>query len=108
MSGVRIPPPRPGFATRRETGSGWRDSDPRHLAPKASALPDCATPRVVAEGDEPGVILRRYWFADSVAGGGGDSSRRGGGSSSAFLDRRTRPLSSASSTFTFTICPSFR
>src|SRR3982751_1951324 len=25
--------------------SGWRDSNPRHLAPKASALPDCATPR---------------------------------------------------------------
>src|SRR5437764_922053 len=27
------------------SGSGWRDSNPRHLAPKASALPDCATPR---------------------------------------------------------------
>ena len=26
-------------------GSGWRDSNPRHLAPKASALPGCATPR---------------------------------------------------------------
>ena len=25
--------------------SGWRDSNPRHLAPKASALPGCATPR---------------------------------------------------------------
>ena len=25
--------------------SGWRDSNSRHLAPKASALPDCATPR---------------------------------------------------------------
>src|SRR5688500_8058023 len=28
-----------------EVWSGWRDSNPRHLAPKASALPDCATPR---------------------------------------------------------------
>ena len=25
--------------------SGWRDSNPRHPAPKAGALPDCATPR---------------------------------------------------------------
>jgi hypothetical protein len=25
--------------------SGWRDSNSRHLAPKASALPGCATPR---------------------------------------------------------------
>src|SRR5688500_11472958 len=28
-----------------EVWSGWRDSNHRHLAPKASALPDCATPR---------------------------------------------------------------
>ena len=27
------------------TWSGWRDSNPRPLAPKASALPSCATPR---------------------------------------------------------------
>ena len=25
--------------------SGWRDSNPRHPAPKAGALPNCATPR---------------------------------------------------------------
>ena len=25
--------------------SGWRDSNSRHPAPKAGALPDCATPR---------------------------------------------------------------
>ena len=25
--------------------SGWRDSNPRHPAPKAGALPGCATPR---------------------------------------------------------------
>jgi hypothetical protein len=25
--------------------SGWRDLNPRPLAPKASALPSCATPR---------------------------------------------------------------
>jgi hypothetical protein len=27
------------------TWSGWRDLNPRPLAPKASALPSCATPR---------------------------------------------------------------
>ena len=27
--------------------SGWRDSNSRHLAPKASALPDCDTPRTL-------------------------------------------------------------
>ena len=26
--------------------SGWRDSNSRHPAPKAGALPDCATPRL--------------------------------------------------------------
>ena len=26
--------------------SGWRDSNSRHPAPKADALPDCATPRL--------------------------------------------------------------
>src|SRR5262245_49200754 len=48
---------------------------------------------------------RVYCEADSAGagGGGGLSSRRAGGSSSALRDRRTRPLSSASSTFTFTI-----
>lgn len=34
-------PGRPG----RERQSGWRDLNPRPLAPKASALPSCATPR---------------------------------------------------------------
>src|SRR6267143_227080 len=29
----------------RKIWSGWRDLNSRHLAPKASALPDCATPR---------------------------------------------------------------
>ena len=29
----------------RISWSGWRDSNPRPLAPKASALPSCATPR---------------------------------------------------------------
>jgi integrase len=29
----------------RKHWSGWRDSNPRPLAPKASALPSCATPR---------------------------------------------------------------
>src|ERR1700733_628287 len=32
-------------SNRRTRGSGWRDLNPRHLAPKASALPGCATPR---------------------------------------------------------------
>ena len=31
-------------SVRREW-SGWRDSNPRHPAPKAGALPGCATPR---------------------------------------------------------------
>jgi hypothetical protein len=38
-----------GFGLSTETlninWSGWRDSNSRHLAPKASALPGCATPR---------------------------------------------------------------
>jgi hypothetical protein len=34
------------------TWSGWRDLNPRPLAPKASALPSCATPRTTY-GDEP-------------------------------------------------------
>jgi hypothetical protein len=29
------------------TSSGWRDSNPRPFAPKANALPSCATPRRV-------------------------------------------------------------
>lgn len=29
----------------RDGGSGWQDSNLRHPAPKAGALPDCATPR---------------------------------------------------------------
>src|SRR5258706_14993574 len=82
--------------------SGWRDSNPRHLAPKASALPDCATPRVHRIIDGP------YCEVDSAGVGGGVSSRLAGASRSAFLERRTRRLSSASSTFTFTIWPSFR
>ena len=31
--------------------SGWRDLNPRPLAPKASALPSCATPRAPASAD---------------------------------------------------------
>lgn len=30
--------------------SGWRDSNSRHPAPKAGALPDCATPRYPSRG----------------------------------------------------------
>src|SRR5256885_3022643 len=37
-----LQPSRPGC---REIWSGWRDLNSRHLAPKASALPGCATPR---------------------------------------------------------------
>src|SRR5258706_6259282 len=48
------------------------------------------------------------WASGAGGGAGGASSLRAGGSSSAFLASRTRPLSSASSTLTFTICPSFR
>src|SRR3982750_4082546 len=53
------------------SGSGWRDSNPRHLAPKASALPDCATPRRAFPHDG---ILRGYWGVVDSAAGGGDSS----------------------------------
>lgn len=31
---------------RAQTWSGWRDSNSRHPAPKAGALPGCATPRL--------------------------------------------------------------
>lgn len=58
-------PATPGDRTGRHPGrrgrgrqSGWRDLNPRPLAPKASALPSCATPR----GDEqsmPSPRLRR-------------------------------------------------
>ncbi len=33
-------------ARRAGIWSGWRDSNPRHSAPKADALPGCATPRM--------------------------------------------------------------
>ena len=33
------------FFSNKLLWSGWRDSNPRHPAPKAGALPDCATPR---------------------------------------------------------------
>ena len=35
----------PGTNREARIWSGWRDSNSRHLAPKASALPGCATPR---------------------------------------------------------------
>ncbi len=58
----------------------------------------------------PAIAGNRYAAGapPSPAGAAAGSSLRAGGSSSAFLDRRTRPLSSASSTFTFTIWPSLR
>ena len=34
-----------GIAFKPEKWSGMRDSNPRHPAPKAGALPDCANPR---------------------------------------------------------------
>jgi hypothetical protein len=42
--------------------SGWRDSNPRPLAPKASALPSCATPRAL---DGASVRARRATPSDS-------------------------------------------
>jgi hypothetical protein len=42
--------------------SGWRDSNPRPLAPKASALPSCATPRPPSDqctADTAGGVRRR-------------------------------------------------
>ena len=32
--------------------SGWRDSNSRHPAPKAGALPDCATPRIICSSEQ--------------------------------------------------------
>jgi hypothetical protein len=103
------------------SGSGWRDSNPRHLAPKASALPDCATPRRISrcDGRNYTVAAREtHWggleaaccCCGSAAGGGGGaaSSLRAGGSSNALRESLTRPLSSASRTLTFTIWPSLR
>src|SRR6185312_9575356 len=75
-----------------------------HPADRNSTLTPAPLPR---RGPSSALSGWSYCCADS-AGAGGCSSRRGGGSSSAFLDRRTRPLSSASSTFTFTIWPSLR
>jgi hypothetical protein len=34
-----------GIEFKPEKWSGMRDSNPRHPAPKAGALPDCANPR---------------------------------------------------------------
>ena len=33
--------------TRKKTWSEWQDSNLRHPAPKAGALPNCATPRLL-------------------------------------------------------------
>src|SRR6266498_78714 len=41
----RFPDPAASALIDRKIGSGWRDLNSRHLAPKASALPGCATPR---------------------------------------------------------------
>src|SRR5689334_20605481 len=87
-----------------KSGRGGGIRTPDILLPKQVRYQTALHP---ATGMVPSRGILRYCEADSAAGGGA-SSRRGGGSSSAFLDRRTRPLSSASSTFTFTIWPSFR
>ena len=41
-----------------QTMSGWRDSNPRPLAPKASALPNCATPR---RRRIPSLVGKQQW-----------------------------------------------
>src|SRR5205807_9838625 len=46
--------------------SGWRDLNSRHLAPKASALPGCATPRKRRQ-----MILLDYQEGNRVACGKG-------------------------------------
>src|SRR5262249_39794150 len=47
----RAPGPRAG------SRSGWRDLTPRPLAPKASALPNCATPRATSSlGSAPRIL----------------------------------------------------
>lgn len=42
---------------RAQIWSGWRDSNPRHPAPKAGALPDCATPRITRPKDRAQILL---------------------------------------------------
>src|SRR6185295_9505838 len=99
----------------RKSGRGGGIRTPDILLPKQVRYQTALHPVVRRSSSGTEVSARRtpnyrgwgrYWLAS--AADGGDSSRLGGGSSSAFLDRRTRPLSSASSTFTFTIWPSFR
>ena len=59
------PRPRPGTSTSGPTGptspdsparSGWRDSNPRPSAPKADALPTCATSRRTRSGPGAGGV----------------------------------------------------
>ncbi len=45
---------------RAQIWSGWRDSNPRHPAPKAGALPDCATPRITRPKDRAQMILGAF------------------------------------------------
>ena len=46
---------------RSSRWSGWRDSNSRHPAPKAGALPDCATPRKVSDSI-PTARMRPGWI----------------------------------------------
>src|SRR5882762_9665468 len=52
----------------RKIWSGWRDLNSRHLAPKASALPDCATPHGLASyARPPGTVnAERAALADEI------------------------------------------
>jgi hypothetical protein len=111
----------PSRATKSGRGGGIRTPD--NLLPKQVRYQAALHPVGYCQGEGelyaapvPGPTTRgvrpgaRYCAGapPSPAGAATGSSRRAGASSSALRDRRTRPLSSASSTFTFTIWPSLR
>ena len=49
---------------RSNNWSGWRDSNPRHPAPKAGALPGCATPRMWKVDNTLPKSLRQYFNSE--------------------------------------------
>ena len=77
-AGTRIWP------ARRRRWSGWRDLNPRPLAPKASALPSCATPRGVvkcmrsAAGSACGFLARGPPYPSTGAPPAGERLTAGG------------------------------
>ncbi len=59
LTGLRRRDPSGRVSKSFEGWSGRRDSNPRPSAPKADALPDCATPRLTEWMDVPALALWR-------------------------------------------------